>query len=258
MADETDLVHVVLIDTATGATVADDHIPANLMPETFANPTTLHLGGADWTVERAEPVTRAELLASGALTVWMREVQRVPLDQILYSLPTLETLQPPFDPAPAAGAQVWMHEDDWRQHELVAARFASAIAAELAEVRAIRATQRSGAGFRTLHVRTRIPEPLAGTTLTLAELGLDERRPIALGPARGPGKAVASGFAAVSDGCEVYGRVAAGQVVALGLRSGIPGQRLAAVAVAHGLVLVDWIATTVARPDGERFVTVPR
>jgi hypothetical protein len=49
--------------------------------------------------------------------------------EILLSVPTLEDALPPLRQGDTAMAYT-LHEDDWRQHEFVARRFESEIAAE--------------------------------------------------------------------------------------------------------------------------------
>ncbi len=245
-------IRVILIDAGTSTRLGEAEFPVAQLPETFEVATTLHLAGGDWQVERAEPVTRAEFAETGQLTIWMRAVVQVDPQALLYSLPTLETLQPPLgDP----GDGLWMHEDDWRQIELVSARFAPEIAVELAAIRAVHAEDKRGPGFTRLHVRERIPEPLAGVELTVADLGLAApRRDIVLGPVGGrQAPLVIGGFAFEVGDSVIYGREDTGRVVALGIR-GPDTRLLVALARAHDLVLVHWVVAEALRPDGDRFV----
>ena len=238
-------IHVVLVNAATNSVLGEVDLPAAQLPETFAVSTRLHLGDADWQVVHAEPTTRADYVATGALHLVLRKIEMVDPRTILYSLPTLENVAPPTI-GPVAGA-IEMHEDDWRQIELIAARFEPEIAAELAAIRTIHAEHRSGPGFTSLHLRERIPAPLAGVALTLAELGLaGPPRAVAIGPVSGPRAAVAGGFAFEVANGVIYGRDDRG-VVALGLAPGTDPAPLAAVARTHDLVLVDWCRAELRR-----------
>ena len=235
-------IHVVLVDAGDGEVLGQVDLPAEQLPETFAVSTTLHLGDDEWQVERAEPVTRAEYAASGQLRLWLRRLARVDPREILFSLPTLETLAPPL--TPATGPAAWMHEDDWRQRELVSPRFADEVAAELADIRAVLTHHRRGPGFERLHVRERIPEPLAGLAITVADLALPgPLRSLALG-ASGDTRplVVVGGFLDEDSG--VYGRTDGLRVVALGLRRDLVPPSLVALARAHRLLCVDWLAAT--------------
>src|SRR5688572_27711365 len=120
-------IRVELVDAATGTALGVADLPAEDLPDSFAAATTLQLAGADWHVERAEPVTRDDYVASGQLKLVLRKLVYVDPRKILYSLPTLEDALPPLRDGDAAAAYA-MHEDDWRQVELVAARFEPEIA----------------------------------------------------------------------------------------------------------------------------------
>jgi hypothetical protein len=230
-------VHVVLVDAASGRVIGEVDQDAAQLPETFAVATRLQLGDSEWQVESAEPPTRAEAAATARLRLVLRQIHRVDPRSILYSLPTLENEAPPTG-GPVASAAFHMHEDDWRQIELVAARFEPEIGAELAAIRSILDGHRKGPGFTELHVRQRIPAPLAGVTLTA--LGLPGERPVAIGPVSGPDAAVIGGFAHATTTGTIYGRRDGGVIVALGLEPGTDPAPLAAIARAHDLVLVDW------------------
>src|SRR5690242_17556226 len=107
-------IHVELFDAATGTLIGEADLPAEQLPESFAASTTLHLGDADWHVERAEPMTRDEYVKAGHLVLRLREVVQVDPKQILFSLPTIEDALPPLHDGPGEEAAA-LREDDWRQ-----------------------------------------------------------------------------------------------------------------------------------------------
>ena len=235
-------IHVQLVNAKTQTVMGEADLPVDQLPESFAAPTTLHLGGSDWSVVKAEPMTRDEYVKTGALLLVLHPIEMVDPKTILFSLPTIENTMPPLEPGDAA---CMMHEDDWRQHELVSSRFEPEIAAELADIRKVH-EDREGMGFKTIHVRSRIPEPLGGRTITLADLtaalGDPTREGVSLG-----GSAVTGGFAfAIGDG-HVYGREDGGLVREIGVDHGTDPSGLAAFARANQLVLVDWCAASVER-----------
>jgi hypothetical protein len=250
-------IHVVLIDAASGAAMGEADLPVDQLPESFGMSTTIHLGGSDWQVEHAEPVERADFVATGRVQLTLRKIVYADPSEILFSLPTLE------DQAPPTGASsrdaVQLHEDDWRQRELIAARFEPEVLAELSEIRTIYAEHRRGPGFASLHVRKRIPEPLAGVSLAIGELEdlgtRGARRSIAIGPAsQAEGSVVVGGFAFPFGGGMVYGREEAGAVIALCLDGDADDpSALAALAHTHDLVLVGWCSAELLRSDGTRF-----
>lgn len=228
-------IHVVFVDAATRQPVGESDLPADQLPESFAVETTLHLGGDDWQIEHAEPVTRAEAAQAGQLRLVIRQIERVDPKDILFSLPTIENALPPTQDG--GGNVLRMREDDWRQVELIAAELEPEVAAELAAIRQIHA-ERQGAGFPRLHVRARIPEPLAGTALALDTVARGPRRPLGFDGAEG---IVIGGFAFDAGDGTIYGREDGGRVTVLGAwRAEL--LVLADLAQAHDLIIVDWCA----------------
>jgi len=237
-------IRVELVEATSQATLGVVDLPAEQLPESFDASTTLHLGDAEWHVVAAEPMTRAEYAACGTLRLMLHKIELVDPKTILFSLPTIENQLPPLGPG-AGPAACMLHEDDWRQRELVSARLEPEIAAELADIRKIH-EGRTGPGFKTIHVRSRIPEPLGGRTVALADLvaalGNPERADIALG-----GGVVTGGFAFAIAGGHVYGREDGGLVVTLALAPGTDPAAISAFAPAHQLVLVEWCPASVER-----------
>jgi hypothetical protein len=156
-------------------------------------------------------------------------------------LPTLENALPPMQDG--NGDVLRLHEDDWRQIELIAADFEPEIAAELAAIDQVHA-EREGMGFRRLHVRERIPEPLRGRDIRVDSLGHGPRR--SLGFEDSPG-VVSGGFAFDVDGGAIYGREEDGRVLVLGMWGADP-EVLVDVARAHRLVIVAWCPAQMIRP----------
>jgi len=104
--------------------------------------------------------------------------------------------------------------------------------------------EREGMAYRRLHVRERIPEPLAGVALTRRAVGQGAHR--LLGFDRSPG-VVAGGFAFdLADGA-LYGREEAGRVVVVGAWGAAP-EVLTGIARPHKLIIVDWCNTHMIRP----------
>jgi hypothetical protein len=129
-------IHVELFDAATSTLIGEADLPVDQLPESFATSTTLHLGGADWHVEHAEPMTRAEYVKTAHLVIRMRKIEYVDPQQMLFSLPTIENALPPVRPGTHDGAAA-LQEDDWRQVELVTRTFTAALTDELEAIRAI-------------------------------------------------------------------------------------------------------------------------
>jgi hypothetical protein len=240
-------VHVSFVNAATGEVFGEVDLPIERLPETFELDTTMHLGDADWTVERAEPATRVEFGATGALRLTMRKIELVDPKSILFSLPTIENALPPGHTGDINGAHR-LREDDWRQCELIAANLEPDIEAELAKIREVR-DERDGPGFKRIHVRQRIAAPLAGTHVTVADvarvLGEPERHELAVH--QSAGVIVTGGFSFGSGEATVYGREDAGLVVELCVDGDVP-PALEQLADRHGLFIVDWCGATVRPP----------
>ncbi|MDG4824591.1 hypothetical protein O7635_22305 [Asanoa sp. WMMD1127] len=241
-------VAVEFVDAATGQPFARSDIPVGQLPETFAVHTNLDLAGQSWTVVTAEPPTAAEFRASGRLVLTLSRA-------ILYSLPTLCAELPPI--GPAAPDALVLHEDDWRQVELVTAGLAEVVTAELAEVRRVWEEEAVGHGFRSLHVRAAPVAPLVpplpeGELLGLLPRGR-RRAGVAFGGADG---IVVDSFAVDCGPLRVYGLTAGSHVTVLGLQIGGPGPvsgdtaaALAGVLRRFDLNLVDWCRCAVVGPD---------
>ncbi|WNG60852.1 hypothetical protein F0U59_43740 [Archangium gephyra] len=172
---------------------------------------------------------------------------------ILYSMPTLSKERPDLEEGSTKpGQQVLeLHEDDWRQIELVAHTLEASIENELRAVARIHQKHRQSAGFNAIHIRQEVPSPLAGTWLTLDELRkhLGETASWLDGVSfQGVAGLAAGGFAVKQpSGLTLYGLQRGGHVQVLALRSpkGLTGAEgdlrlVAEFATRHQLYLVDW------------------
>ncbi|MEN3609703.1 hypothetical protein AAH979_09155 [Plantactinospora sp. ZYX-F-223] len=163
------LVRVAFLDADTGAQIGHSELPLGQLPESFQAATTLELAGATWSVERAEPPMSAQFGATGTLTLTLRRIESVPPGGILYSLPTLCAALPAVAGAPAGADRLELHEDDWRQVELVSADLGDEVQTELRAVRqsfeqhARRDEQGRIYGFQGIHIRSQPVRPLSGT-----------------------------------------------------------------------------------------------
>jgi hypothetical protein len=262
-------IHVEFIDEETGETFAQSTIPADDLPATFEADTTVTIGQQSWSVQRADPPTALEFRRTGRLQVWLRRVRvemADPMD-LLFSLPTIVDALPPVVPGSTKlGKRVFeIHEDDWRQVELVALRWQEAIDATFAAIRRIYGEERDGYGFRNLHVRTEIPAPLNGCAIRLTDLQarLDSSTEAYEGVAYvGAAGLVEGGFATpLSPGILLYGQEQEGQVTTVGLAkqaAAAPGEasvhQLTELASENGLCLVDWCRTLQLLPDTAYFL----
>jgi hypothetical protein len=240
-------VHVRFLSAEGEALLGEVDLPAEQLPESFEARTTLQLGEQTWEVVRAEPLTRAEYARTGALTVVLHplQVDQVPVEKLLYSLPTICDTLPAIAPASSKlGKRVLeMHEDDWRQVELVSSALRATVLAELEGVRRALGT-RAQVGFRELHLRREPAAPLAGHRLGKGDLvqgaGFDG---VAFAGAAG---LVAGGFAVDAGDYVLYG-IDDGGITTLGVHGARPDAAvaLAELCARHKLLLVDWCGARV-------------
>ncbi len=239
---------VTFIDEATGDVFATTKMRARELPEDLSIPTTMQLGGDDWQVVRAQPNSRALYSKARALELRMSRVLEIEAGAILYSLPTICDAIPGLSDEPVDGSECVLSEDDWRQVELVSASCCHAVDHELAEIRQVHKLGEPGGGWPEIRVRSKPRAPLVGE-LALQELvhrigcGADPK-PLAYS---GSPSRIEHGFALSSPGYCIYGVAPAGRVQVLGMHPGPQGHAtpesvapLVALAVDHGLELVDW------------------
>ncbi|MCP5021284.1 MAG: hypothetical protein GY930_05870 [bacterium] len=239
---------MTFIDEATGDVFATTKMRARELPEDLSIPTTMHLGGDDWQVVRAQPSSRALYSKLRALELRMSRVLEIEAGAILYSLPTICDAIPGLSRETVDGSECVLCEDDWRQIELVSASCCRAVDQEIVEIRQVQKLGEPGGGWPEIRVRSKPRAPLVGN-LALQELvdrigcGGDSR-PLAYS---GSPSRIEHGFALLSPGCCIYGVAPAGRVQVLGMHPGPEGEAtpesvapLVALAVDHNLELVDW------------------
>lgn len=245
-------------DGAGGQVIASSAMPADRLPDTFEVDTVLHMGATLYRVMRAEPANAADFVAAGRLVLTLAPVESVPARDILYSLPTLDGALPASD-VPAPGGRWVLHEDDWRQVELVSAALEDAVRAELAAIHRIHAECAQRSGFTDLHVRRGPASPLVpppGMDAVRAALPAHARNLGGVGFRDAPG-IIGGSFAWEAGGVTAYGVEVRGTVPVLGLHpagaAGDPGPLgagLAGLAATHGLLLVDWCRCVAVPPEG--------
>jgi len=166
-------ISVVFVDQASGKPIAASEVPLDQLPDTFAIDTNLQLAGDHYFVVQAEPQTKTEFARTKRLTVSLRKVEAIDPKKILFSLPSICGAALPVVSAGAGtGDIVTLHEDDWRQCEFVADGLRQDISVELAGVRRIHAEAAASPGWREIHVRERIAQPIPRGTSWMKVKGL--------------------------------------------------------------------------------------
>ncbi|AVT37935.1 hypothetical protein [Plantactinospora sp. BB1] len=256
---------VAFLDADTGAQIGRSELPLGQLPESFQPATTLELAGTVWSVERAEPPTAAQFGTTGTLTLTLRRMESVPPGDILYSLPTLCAAVPAVAAAPAGADRLELHEDDWRQVELVSADLGDEVQAELRAVRrsfeqhARRDEQGRVYGFQGIHIRSQPVRPLSGPVSRNRLLNLlppDARNRGGIGFRAQPG-IVPSSFALCVGRVLLYGLADGDSLAVLAVHTE-PGPAaepqpefvaaLERVMREADLLLVDWCRVAVVAP----------
>ena len=252
------LVHLILIDADSGATLTETEIASEQLPATFAEPTTLSLGGDSWSVVEASPLTAAERLQSGHLRLTLRRMTPLNPEDILFSLPTISAELPICEPGTAG---LTLHQDDWRQIELCAGVLDEAVAACIEEIELICQEKRHRSGtFKEIHIRRELPDPLVGVTVTKEALraafpGAVDLDGVAVS---GCGRVI-DGFAlGLGSGLCLHGFWREGRAAVLAFQKvedepelGSDAAAIAGLMSAHGLRLVSWCRRAVAKEEGE-------
>jgi hypothetical protein len=141
-------------------------MPLDKLPDTFALDTEVNLAGSRYVVVRAEPETKVEFAKTKRLTLRFRRVEMLDPKSILFSLPSIcGAALPEVSVVRNPGDVVVLHEDDWRQCEFVASSHKEDISMELLGIHRIHSDEAAAVGWRKIHVRERIGQPLpTGTT----------------------------------------------------------------------------------------------
>ena len=259
-------IHVQFYDTADDSLIGETDSPSKDLPDRFDISTTLWINDVEWSVVRADPVTRKEFERTKTLRLDLALIQYMDPANINFTLPTISNDGPPFSNAIAPLGQSWLilHEDDWRQVEFIGAEHLHLVDEEMATIADLVATKRfeddGFVGYRACHVRTKVPQPLPArfvltellNALPLPFLTMegvaDEREKLV----------VEGGFAISLRGLTFYGCEANSQVRVFGMTRPRIGVTSDLVDVETGLiglmqekdlVLVDWCRTEVVQPD---------
>lgn len=252
---------VALVDASSSTELGRTRMRSSDLPETFTQHTVMRIGGEPWRVVSAAPVTREECRRKKCITLSLQRVKADPTE-ILYSLPTLCDMVPPSDGPDVDGSEVTLHQDSWRQVELISRSYDPVITGEIEQIRVIYDRHCTSVGFEAMHVRRAIPEPLSDVLLDFASLtdliSIPESFSVAFARKK---RRIPHGFA-MSLGPEfiLYGVESGGRVRHLGILVGakaegcpVPSECIRTLAGRYDLVLIDWCACAGSGPDEERF-----
>lgn len=260
-------IRVEFINGADNSVIGVSEMPPDRLPDSFAIDTTLDIKDQKWSVQRAEPEEKTQFLKTGKLRLVLSRLTTVNPANILFSLPTISNdvgkTQGNTLPNEAVFA---IHEDDWRQVEFVSARLDSEINQEFADIRQIWISEKKDYGFKKIHVRKRIPEPLAESSLHLDGLRSiipTQKQFDGVGFKRAPGIIPQSFAWSASLHFVMWGIADPGGKVRRLCLSGLPERdqvaricaALAELTKRHQVHLVDWCRGVRASSDANAFET---
>jgi hypothetical protein len=266
VADD-DEVEVTFVDGATGSEIGRSKMSRSQMPASFETRTTVDIGDEKWLVDRADPSGPAEVAAARTLVLTLRRIERLPPGDILYSLPTICDAVPAMADAGITAAHLEIHEDDWRQLEMISAGLRDVALAELRAIRAIREehARRNAdgqlAGFDAIHVRAQparpLPVPLPQRLLSMLPRADHEYGGVAF---TGMPGAAAGSFAAAFGPVQLYGLADGDAIQVLCLHGPVPPpgpppdliSGLQHAMRAFSIVLVDWCQCSIIEPASLR------
>lgn len=201
-------VHVEFLDHETGQLIGQSDVPPENLPETFELNTTMHLEDTDWSVISAEPMNASEFLKTRKLRLVLQKVRMIDPKEILYTLPTIcNFLGEVNKEIEITGRELTIHEDNWRNVELVSLKFVEEISDNLKEISRIHEAERVRQGFRKLHLRKDIEQPFESVRFPFAELEKFEKSRIYAGLGYLKNGLVVDGFAfSTVGGLTWYGR----------------------------------------------------
>ncbi|HEY1390103.1 MAG TPA: hypothetical protein VGF38_16320 [Ktedonobacterales bacterium] len=250
-----DFIAVTFVDQKTGKAFAVSDIPLEQLPESFAPATQLTIADVEWQVITAEPMTADEFARTGKLTLTLEKIMMMPTRDVRYSQPTITDSIPVVAPGTnkAIKRALTIHEDDWRQIEMISAGYAAEMREQFEGIRRIYEKSSDGVGFLDIYVRSLIEPAIVGP-VRLDEIETAIPAPFETfdGIAYEQGDAlIAGGFAYAIGPIALFGIQKDGLVQALCLRPRLLQEphtshldalaaALALLMARHDFMLVDW------------------
>lgn len=154
-----DKIKVQLIEALSNEEFGLIKLLPDQLPASFDKPTTMHIEGEDWIVEKAQPASSEEFIKKGELVLWLKKVLKVNPAKIRFSIPTITNELPgTSDVLLYHDFTHTIHEDDWRQMEFLPQSLLSEVQTEMKFVEEILFPENdpdfdSLNGFYRIHVR---------------------------------------------------------------------------------------------------------
>ena len=259
-------IEVTLVDARTGQRIAQTQIGAGELPNAFLANRIVELLDRRWLVVEADPGFRRLIAAKGKLTLRVREADKTAPDHILYVAPSIAGDNPDRMGSKASPGDARLRADDWRQIECVSRAHLNDAMLEIRDIRKIRTNSAVGDFFRKIHLRARIPHPLAAADLKMLDVESY------FGPARRAWCYEADGLCQpgafsfdLGGGWFLYGLQMENVVSFMGLHAGrheisppitVMFDKLSDICGTFDLVLIDWCRCILAEPGSVAFSAV--
>ena len=131
-------IKVQFIDNLNGQTIGISKMTADQLPKTFSVQTTMHLQDSEWNVEEAIPENSVDFIKTKNLVLKMRKIEKVNLNDLWYSLPTISNEFPETkDATEQTDFDIHIHEDDYRQNEFLNLNSQNLVEKEFEEIKDI-------------------------------------------------------------------------------------------------------------------------
>lgn len=240
-------IHVQFIDASTNEKIGVANMKEEQLPLSFSKPVTMQLQNKEWQIIKAEPEDAFQFKETKHLTLWLSRFEKPDPNEIRFSIPTISNETPPsLTESLLADFEITLHEDDWRQIELLPLTLLPAIQEEMTEVEAILfpddETENKN-GYDKIHVRTKI-----GTTslnISFDEfcdvVNTSQNGVIKIANVNGTGY-VQNGFAIKSANYTYYGTLEDNFIKELCLKSfESMDDEMALVCSKYNLVMIRWL-----------------
>lgn len=252
---ETNKVRVMFIDADTGQPLGTSDLSQEQLPESFEIPTTLKIGGHNWQIQEADPEHADIFLKTKSLTLTLKRLETVNVNELFFSLPTISNELPAVEKwQPYPAFVTYLTDDDWRQTEFINIDKLSVIGSEMEEVKAVcihegREYDDGMRIFKKIHVRERIGEPQL--FIALYELkNLLKTSDVGSLAFSGHVGFVRNGFAINTPNAQFYGIEENGVVKTLCMHAfnDAATREMERVKKAFNLVFVEWCSCNILLP----------
>ncbi len=260
----TNKISVNFIDANTGQIFMTSSIPIDQLPDTFEIDTTMHIGQNEWSIESADPNKKDDFRKTKNLTLILRKVEMVALQELLYSLPTICNYFGEVNEGLSKNDQVLeIMEDEWRNIEFILNSYSEDIDEMLEGIQQIHSEHRVEVGWNEIYVRRKIEFPFDKADIKIAvmfDAFSDNQLYSGVSYTNSQGE-IENGFAfKTKGGITFYGRTAKSKLRELCVYEIVPTDAierdidsLEKFCIENNLSIVDWCRVFHALPNTKEF-----